>query len=162
MLCSNCGKNTAQAYFKRVEGKDVRLVLCSGCYRLLYPEGGDAFFNSFLGGVSKKKKACPACGTTLDDFRSTGLLGCADCYKAFREELTPTVRYIHGKIRHEGKESGTATEEKYDMVRELVRVREGLRERIQLAEEAGNAPLANLLRNELNHLTRSVRKEDDV
>jgi protein arginine kinase activator len=32
---------------------------------------------------------CGTCGTTLTDFRETGLLGCAHCYEVFTEHLPP-------------------------------------------------------------------------
>ena len=40
------------------------------------------------------EKTCPRCGMKLGEFRKTGLLGCAGCYCAFREEILPTVRRV--------------------------------------------------------------------
>ena len=162
MLCSNCGRTIAKTLSKYIHGKEVALPLCPDCFRALYPAEEEDFFKTLLGDAVKDHRTCPACGATLEDFRATGLLGCADCYKAFRKELIPTVRTIHGRIRHQGKESGTATEEKYDLVRELVRIREEYRERIRMAEASGNTGLAAAIKERLSDLERSLHGEDNV
>jgi protein arginine kinase activator len=47
---------------------------------------------------------CPTCGTTYAEFRQTGLLGCADCYKAFEAQLSPLLERAHeGATHHVGK-----------------------------------------------------------
>lgn len=153
MLCSNCGRNSAKEYVRKADGRDLRLTLCPSCYDALYPSGEDDFFTSFLGNTGAKK-SCSACGTTLDNFRATGLLGCAYCYTAFREELTPTVKYIQGKIRHEGKSPDSAAVEKYDMVRELVREQEEVKSNLERAiqeQDYGTAELYKVRLKEINH-----------
>lgn len=153
MFCTNCGKNIASAFVRKTGGKEVKLQLCTPCYEMLYPETDDDFFTSFLGNVGAKK-SCPACGTTLDSFRATGLLGCAYCYTAFREELTPTVKYIQGKIRHEGKAPESGAEEQYDLVRELVRQQEELKaslERALATQDYTAADAYKVRLKEINH-----------
>jgi protein arginine kinase activator len=46
--------------------------------------------------------SCSACGATLDDFRETGRLGCADCYRSFESSLRDLLRRLHGSTRHVG------------------------------------------------------------
>ena len=46
---------------------------------------------------------CPHCGATLQDFRETGRLGCADCYRAFGEPLRELLRRLHGSAHHTGR-----------------------------------------------------------
>ncbi len=46
---------------------------------------------------------CFQCGTTYDDFREAGLLGCASCYRAFREPLDGVLKRIHGQTQHIGR-----------------------------------------------------------
>lgn len=47
---------------------------------------------------------CPACGTTLNQFRQTGLLGCPECYAAFEGQLSPLLQRAHeGGTHHTGK-----------------------------------------------------------
>ncbi|HIX47079.1 MAG TPA: hypothetical protein H9737_05250 [Candidatus Borkfalkia faecigallinarum] len=108
MLCSNCKKHQATHLIRR-EG-EREMALCDECFEKL----GDAavcfgdepdFFVSFLQpeGEDGKEKRCPVCGCTFGDYMRTGVLGCAACYQAFRAELEPTIRRIHGKTVHEGK-----------------------------------------------------------
>jgi protein arginine kinase activator len=48
--------------------------------------------------------SCPACSLTYEQFRKTGLLGCADCYRAFEAALLPLLERAHeGSSRHTGK-----------------------------------------------------------
>ena len=132
MTCVNCGNNSAQLYERMVGGKESTLCLCPACYRKLYPEG-DAIdlFTQFLGNTGgRRSKACPSCGTTLGDFRKTGLVGCAECYDAFRDDFLPSIRYIQRDVVHRGKQPNEFAGTKYDMVRELVQ--EQARVRLEL------------------------------
>lgn len=48
--------------------------------------------------------ACPACGTTYAQFRTSGLLGCAECYAVFETQLGPLLARAHeGGTHHVGK-----------------------------------------------------------
>lgn len=106
MLCSGCNQNEATRCLRQ-EGEDD-VWLCDDCYERL---GGAAacfgdepdFFVSFLQPKKDDEKKCPVCGRTLTDYSRTGLVGCASCYEAFREELMPAIRRIHGKTVHKGK-----------------------------------------------------------
>ena len=43
---------------------------------------------------------------TYETFRKTGLLGCADCYKEFREPLEKLIMSIHANTQHTGRVPG--------------------------------------------------------
>ena len=108
MLCSNCKKCQATHLVHR-EG-EREMALCEECFEKLGEAAvcfGDEpdFFVSFLQpeGENRGETRCPVCGCTLEDYARTGLLGCAACYQAFRAELEPAIRRIHGKTVHEGK-----------------------------------------------------------
>ena len=106
MLCTNCKKREGVHTVRRADGTE--LCLCDGCYERLggaaaYLGEGPGFFVSLLQADEGDGRACPACGTTLADYSRTGLLGCAECYETFREDLLPAIRRIHGKTEHEGK-----------------------------------------------------------
>lgn len=48
--------------------------------------------------------ACRSCGLAFAEFRQRGLLGCAECYKAFENQLGPLVERAHqGASFHCGK-----------------------------------------------------------
>lgn len=158
MDCTICGSKFAKEYIRKTEGREVTLTLCEGCYAKLYSkQESEDFFAAFVGRTGGKQgKSCPVCGLTLADFRATGLLGCADCYNAFREELLPTIRYVQGKLRHEGKAPSGDADEKYDLVRDLVRSQESLRARIEEAEHDGDELELVRLKAELARVNRKL------
>jgi len=46
---------------------------------------------------------CETCGCTVEDFRRTGLFGCADCYLTFRFSLETMLPLMHKGTHHLGK-----------------------------------------------------------
>jgi protein arginine kinase activator len=47
---------------------------------------------------------CPTCKLAFTDFKQSGLLGCADCYRAFENQLGPMIERAHeGATHHVGK-----------------------------------------------------------
>ncbi|MDZ7260554.1 MAG: UvrB/UvrC motif-containing protein [candidate division KSB1 bacterium] len=52
--------------------------------------------------VEKNRVRCSGCNMTMSDFEKTGLLGCAECYQTFSEELKVILRRIHGSNKHIG------------------------------------------------------------
>lgn len=158
MLCAYCKRNVAKLYTRNVDGKELPLNLCAECYEKLYPEREEEsdFFASFVGGDGKGEDLCPACGTTLEDFRHTGLLGCAYCYTAFRTELLPAVHYAQGKLQHAGKSPSGRADEQYDLIRELVHEQERLRSLIRAAEGEGDDFVAKKLKNRLAEINRRL------
>ena len=114
MLCDICKKEKASIYFTQViNGKVTKMHFCESCAEKK-GIGETSFFSSFalaellaglvdLGIVSKEEKLkCAHCGLSYHEFKSTGLLGCGECYKTFRTNLIPLLRQIHGKIEHTG------------------------------------------------------------
>ena len=51
---------------------------------------------------------CPNCGLKLSAFRSSGRLGCAECYGAFEEQIEKILVQVHGAVSHKGKSYGRA------------------------------------------------------
>ncbi len=66
-----------------------------------------------------QKVRCVNCGLTFDKFKKIGRLGCARCYEAFEEHLTPLLKRIHSSVKHIGKvpSSFAGVEEKKPKVR---------------------------------------------
>ena len=164
MLCTNCGKNPANTYRRREEGREISVCLCPACYEKLYPEEGEGdFFTQFLGNTgSKKSKVCPNCGLSLGEFRRTGLLGCAKCYKAFRAELIPTVRYIQWEVKHEGKIPSDDAEQKYDRVCALLRERDFLAIELERAKQGGDYSAAQRIQSQLGQVTKRLSESEEV
>ena len=99
---------------------------------------------------------CPRCGTTIEDFRRTGLVGCAECYRVFRAEILATVRRVQGNhTRHTG-EIPAASEEKYSFMLE----RQHLKEEIERALRAGRYAEAETLQQRLKESDRTRRREE--
>ncbi len=141
MLCAQCGKNEAQKYIRHT-GEGGTVYLCPDCYRRLYGNAQAAASRD----AKPSLKECPSCGTTLGEFRKTGLLGCADCYMAFREELLPTVQFIQGRLRHTGK----------DPVRTLDDERRELEAELRDAQKTGDKFMEQRIRYRLSVILRLI------
>ena len=46
---------------------------------------------------------CSTCGTSYEEFKKVGRLGCPHCYDAFSPQLERLLKRIHGDDRHRGK-----------------------------------------------------------
>lgn len=112
MLCQNCQKRDAVVHFKRIIGGEAGEVhLCSSCAAAL---GYAGLFSGFpfpfippLSGRGQTDAAyavprCETCGLTLEDVAGTSALGCPDCYRTFREKLTPYLNKLHGRAVYRG------------------------------------------------------------
>jgi protein arginine kinase activator len=116
MLCDNCKERDAIINLTQVEhDSKVTLHLCEQCAQQKGVETGGAIMKSplgnFLGALGKGAALvpttadgvrCPACGSTLRDFRDTGRLGCDQCYVAFDGHLRDLLRRLHGSSQHVG------------------------------------------------------------
>ena len=95
MLCQHCKKNEATTHVKTmVNGKYAEYRLCPECahelgYDSMFTDfsadfGGllSSFFSNALPAISGATH-CDTCGSTLNDIKRTGKVGCADCYDTF-------------------------------------------------------------------------------
>ena len=118
MLCQICGKNPSTVHFTEIhDNKMSEIHVCERCAeeRSIQPGAKKGTFDladllthmadsmttndeERVGNVS-----CPRCGLRYSAFKETGRLGCAECYTAFRLQLRPLLRRIHGDTRHRGK-----------------------------------------------------------
>ena len=57
-------------------------------------------FSSFWGLEETNDLVCPVCKTSLKEFKTTGLLGCNNCYEVFREEINNIVKKIAPFEKH--------------------------------------------------------------
>ena len=129
MVCESCGKNEANVFFKAVvDNKTTKINLCENCAK---EKGilGDAanapdfekqsfglsdIVSSLLSeldtDIAKSLKTstrpsqlkCPNCSTTFASFKTSGFLGCSQCYEAFRPAMKDIVKRIHGTSTHTG------------------------------------------------------------
>ncbi|HEV8264275.1 MAG TPA: UvrB/UvrC motif-containing protein [Gemmatimonadales bacterium] len=121
MLCDSCKERDAVINLTQVEhDSKVTLHLCEQCAQEKGVETGGTVLKSplgsFLGALGKGGGGgsgalvptpsdgvrCPACGSTLRDFRDSGRLGCDQCYVAFDFHLRDLLRRLHGSSQHVG------------------------------------------------------------
>jgi protein arginine kinase activator len=56
-----------------------------------------------FGKSAGRNSTCQVCGQSFDEFRRTGLFGCAHCYESFADRLDPVFRRVQGSTRHVGR-----------------------------------------------------------
>lgn len=127
MTCPSCKKREASIHITQsVNGKTTRIDLCPVCAReqgYIGETGGvaEGFFGldpfggtgvnlfkmaggvSAIGGGAFAAERCAYCGTSFDDFRNRGLLGCCHCYEEFDQRLLPVIRRIQAGETHIGR-----------------------------------------------------------
>ena len=52
--------------------------------------------------------ACPYCGTTAEEFKTTNMVGCAHCYQMLEKDIWNVVVKMQGKKAHTGKSPSMA------------------------------------------------------
>lgn len=116
MRCEHCREREAVIHLTQIQNAQVTtLHLCEPCAAEKGIETGTPSgkfpLQDFLATLGKSGAeaaapgpdlACPACGATLRDFRQTGRLGCAECYRTFEAPLRDLLRRLHGSAQHTG------------------------------------------------------------
>lgn len=103
----------------------------------------------------REGSACPTCGTSFVEFRKTGLLGCADCYRVFEAKLSPLLERAHeGASHHVGKvpRRGVAKPDEPNLAEERARRVALLRRQLDESVKAEQYERAAMLRDELRRL----------
>ncbi len=141
MICHICKDKVASIRLKEIIGGIVtELHLCQACFEARETQGTgvpDSDPNKILAaldGTAEKKAdaeraTCSACGTTVDDLRDKGRLGCSDCYKVLAVSLEPILTRVHGATEHRGK-FPHPVERNLDLKNELRRLQEDLHEAV--------------------------------
>lgn len=141
MVCTQCGR-PASRYHIAAGGKEYDAVLCPECYAALTAARAEA-------------RSCPSCGMAFEDYRRTGLVGCAECYRFFRRELTPAVKGIQGGTAHTGKTPGADAGENYELFLERARLRGRLEEALRRGDDREAERLGEAIRS----LNKAIRGE---
>ena len=95
---------------------------------------------------------CPRCGATLQDFRESGRLGCAHCWRAFEAPLRDLLRRLHGSTVHMGERYAEHVGVEPHSNGDAGVAQTELREQLRLAIETENFELAAELRDRLRVL----------
>ena len=169
MLCQICKANPATIHIQEiVNGQTNTLHICPECAKKRNLAEGNAANSHFhemlerltqaiansadlkLAELFEAKKPeeeeediqCGVCGTSWQDFRKSGKLGCAACYEQFGQRLLDEIELNqHGSV-HCGKTPPETLEQWHDptvserigLRRELERLRKGLDESVRREE----------------------------
>lgn len=173
MMCDECGVRPANIHLTTfVDGEKRERNLCATCmtkYRKQLPNIDFSNLAGLLGGFLEKALSggkedkndeatgaiCPVCHTTYAEFKKTGMLGCAECYKAFREPLEELLKRMHGNTQHNGRVPG-GVDSKVSMRLTLDKLKQQLVKAIA-AEEYESA--ANL-RDQIRALNAQLEKHE--
>ncbi len=108
MPCDKCGKPSVYHSTLIVNGVSQKTNLCRDC---AMKEGVfnqktsifDDLFSSFADLIDfdqVENLVCPVCKTSLREFKSTGNLGCPNCYEIFRSEISDIIKRIAPASTH--------------------------------------------------------------
>ena len=166
MVCQICGKNEATVEFTEIINDQVKqLHLCDKCAQERGIEMEQGFgISDFMAGMSgSADKAqdesvllkCEKCGMAFEDFRKIGRLGCGNCYIAFKQNLMPLLKRIHGSTRHVGKAPKEVDEK--DGKKKVSEVQE-LRWQLQRAVDNEEFEEAARLRDRIKALEKKAKE----
>ena len=168
MLCEECGKNEATVHFQALspDGSSETRNLCMDCMNKIKSHMGantvdiTGFLGALLsrlGAVKQEKESgdrfegvCPACGTTYQEAKKTGLMGCSECYKTFREPLIEMLVKRNGSALYVGCAPGTG-----DVLNGVIYRLKKLRGEMMDAVEKEDFETAARLRDEIRKLEDS-------
>ncbi len=158
MLCCICKEKPATVHLTDIKGDKVQKVdLCEECAKnkgvndstfaladMLLGLGASQEIEQASGGVEIK---CPQCGFTQADFKKSGRLGCAECYKTFADGLEGLLKSMHKGTRHAGK-----VPEGLRQTRDLSDRLNALQQKLAKAIQEENFEQAAALRDEIKQM----------
>lgn len=115
MICESCGKNEAHVHLtKIINGQKQELNICENCAQELEGFQSPFSFQNILSGIMEYMSpttqtaksyeiVCKNCGTSYNDFKRYGLLGCSKCYKSFAPYINTVIKRVQGNTEHMGK-----------------------------------------------------------
>ena len=140
---------------------DVELWVCPRCGRIAFfmreKDRKDRYRAECGGRTDEELSAltCEQCGMTYAECQKCGMLGCANCYKAFKAPLDALLQRIHGNTQHAGRIPGS--------VRSGVSIRmniDRLRQRLQKAIAEEEYEQAARLRDSIRALTAQLAENE--
>jgi protein arginine kinase activator len=164
MLCDLCKKNVAKVHLTQMDkGETKKVDLCEECAKAKGIDDPTNFSMADLllglGAAQELEPAgtgpalrCPSCGFTQAEFKKTGRLGCAECYRTFGDGLEALLKSMHKGTRHVGKvpQSLRSSRDVEDQVRVLQR-------KLEQAVGAEDFEQAAVLRDEIKQLRERAR-----
>ena len=176
MMCEDCGVRPAKFHLTTIiNGDRVERNLCPACMAKHQKQIPGIDFSNLAGilnSILESKKdeqqsspdaeyedcACEQCGMTYLEFQKSGMLGCANCYQAFKTPLTALLQRVHGNTQHAGRvpggvHSGTSIRMNIDR----------LKQKLQRAIDDEEYEQAARLRDAIRGLSAQLeRKESEI
>lgn len=137
-----------------VNGESTTRHLCRECLKKYQSENLQNVLAAVLSALVSKSQqqtpdiTCPRCGETYAEFQKSGMLGCAECYQAFRKQLTPLLIRTQGRSQHAGRRPPVSEEDQARLSK-----MEELRKLMEAAVSEENFEEAARLRDELRAMT---------
>jgi protein arginine kinase activator len=110
MKCHHCDKQATVHLTQILNGQMHKMDLCETCAQangVTNPEnlsiGNLMESTDTANEVPAGSMVCESCGTTHQDFKKGGRLGCEACYHVFRPVLDPLLEGMHAGTQHLGK-----------------------------------------------------------
>ncbi len=110
MKCHHCDSQATVHLTQIINGQMHKMDLCEVCAQEKGVTNPD---NLSIGSLLQENHpkvdagtasmTCESCGTTHQDFKKGGRLGCEACYHVFRPVLEPLLDGMHAGINHLGK-----------------------------------------------------------
>lgn len=153
MLCEKCNKNNANVHIiKVVNGVKQEMNLCEQCAKenqnltftfdttMVNPFNFQNLITGIMDYITETPNMniqneikCENCGTTYNEFKNIGILGCSECYKTFKNIINPMIKRVQRDIEHVGKlpmKNGKELIEK----KKLLKLKEELQQAILVEE----------------------------
>lgn len=174
MLCDKCNKNNATVHITKViNGHREEINLCEACAKEekgLNIDNSLDIMSSFpvqnilaniLDYINKPQQQdiayeykCSNCGTTYNEFKRQGLVGCSECYNTFGDSIMPIIKRIHGSVEHVGK----IPEKSGQYIIRQKKIKE-LREKLQNCIKEEQYEEAAKIRDEIKLLEKEKKEE---
>lgn len=167
MLCDKCKKYEACYHSTLiVNGESKSTHLCEKCAQKegVLNRGYNSIFDefrsltNFLGFDDFEDRICPTCNSSLRQFKRTGLLGCANCYNVFEDEIEDIIKRIQPSVENKVDNISFNVESKKEELSKeqtLVKLKSDLQKAIQEEryEDAG------VINKQIKSLTKELQGE---
>ena len=180
MLCDICKKNEATIHItKIINGTKQEINLCEKCAMekgILNTVPQIDFvspfsFQNILSGImdymvnanNEQYKSfdisCKNCGTSYNEFKKTGLLGCSECYKNFKNILDPIIKRVQVNLDHKGKIPQRAGK---DMIqkKKLLKLKSYLKKAVSLEQYEKAATIRDMIKDMEKQPDQDKNKEN--
>ncbi len=109
MICDVCGKIATYHHSITINGVTKQQHLCAEC--AIQKEGeqssifqiGDLLDHFQQDYWDKGQIKCISCDCTFEEFKQSGIVGCAKCYETFYQQILPAIERVQGSTQYVGK-----------------------------------------------------------